>query len=608
MRSNVPSSDVDDAWGSEIAEVEVLGYPCLSFVKRRRHLADLLIDGRRFGAREYIVQGERRVSFDQHQTAVRRAVRLLQERGVRPGDRVMLFGANSVEWVIGYWAILETGAIVVLGNAWWSQVEIEHALRKVAPSLVLADAARAKSLPDSHPRLTFADLGAAISAGGAPPLTERPPANEDDPAVVLFTSGTTGLPKGAVLSHRGILATLQSLAVLTRRLPVAGAELPPPSRSLLSIPLFHVGGLQQIITPMLSGGTLVFAEGRFDPERIVDLLGREQVAVWSTVPTMVSRVMDWMEEKGHPGLERVRTVGLGGSPVGMQLRHKVPRWFPNASRGLSVTYGLSEGGGVLVTAAGAELLNRPGAVGKPLKVVTLRIDQPDREGCGEIVVRSPSVMLGYWPDPDRPYDAGPITPDRWLHTGDIGRLDEDGYLYVTDRSKDIVIRGGENIATPNVENRLMEHPAVREVAVIGLPHEHLGEEVAAVVVLAEGNRTSPDELAAFAAEGLAYFEIPTQWEIRYEALPQNATGKILKRQLRDEWIAQGSGARRPPAGERPASAAMKSGLRSSMRNFRDVADGLADLERAGLDQRSPEPAARTLSSRRGRTPPYTPAA
>jgi long-chain acyl-CoA synthetase len=284
----------------------------------------------------------------------------------------------------------------------------------------------------------------------------------------------------------------------------------------------------------------VFTEGRFDPERVVDLLDREQVAVWSTVPTMVSRVMDWMEEKGHPGLGCLRTVGLGGSPVGMQLRRKVPRWFPNASRGLSVTYGLSEGGGVLVTAAGKELLNRPGAVGKPLKVVTLRIDEPDESGCGEIMVRGPSVMLGYWPDPDHPDDVGPVTPDRWLHTGDIGRLDEDGYLYITDRSKDIVIRGGENIATPNVENRLMEHPAVREVAVIGLPHEHLGEEVAAVVVLAEGNQTSPDELAAFAAENLAYFEVPTQWEIRYEALPQNATGKILKRRLRDAWIARRS--------------------------------------------------------------------
>jgi long-chain acyl-CoA synthetase len=542
MTSSKPAeSDVADAWGSEVAELEVLGHPCLSFVKRRRHLADLLIDGRRFGAREYIVQGERRLSFDQHEAAVRGAAALLRESGVRRGDRVMLLGANSAEWVVGYWAILAANAIVVLGNAWWSQAELAHALRQVSPSLVLADAARAKSLPDGQARLAFADLATALSAQGPVPAVERAPVDEDDPAVVLFTSGTTGLPKGAVLSHRGILATLQSLALLTRRLPLPGAEPPPPSRSLLSIPLFHVGGLQQIITPMVGGGTLVFTEGRFDPGRVVGLLERERVTVWSTVPTMVSRIMDWMEETGHPGLSAVRTVGLGGSPVGMQLRQKVPRWFPNASGGAAVTYGLSEGGGVLVTAAGRELLNRPGAVGKPLKVVDLRIDDPDEEGCGEILARSPSVMLGYWPDPDQLDEVGPITADRWLRTGDIGRIDADGYLYVTDRSKDIVIRGGENIATPNVENRLMEHPAVREVAVIGLPHEHLGEEVAAVVVLAEGSQVGPDELAAFAAAQLAYFEVPTQWRIQHQALPQNATGKILKRQLRDQWLAGRAG-------------------------------------------------------------------
>jgi long-chain acyl-CoA synthetase len=163
-------SDLDDAWGSEVAEIEVLGYPCRSFVKRRRHVADLLIDGRRFGSREYVVQGERRMSFDQHEAAVRRAVGLLAARGVRPGDRVMLLGANSVEWVIGYWAILQAGAIVVLGNAWWSRTEIEHALRKVGPALVLADAARAKSLPERQPRMALGDLGASI----APAVHRRP--------------------------------------------------------------------------------------------------------------------------------------------------------------------------------------------------------------------------------------------------------------------------------------------------------------------------------------------------------------------------------------------------------------------------------------------------
>src|SRR5580658_3915920 len=183
MTSSKPAeSDVADAWGSEVAELEVLGHPCLSFVKRRRHLADLLIDGRRFGAREYIVQGERRLSFDQHEAAVRGAAALLRESGVRRGDRVMLLGANSAEWVVGYWAILAANAIVVLGNAWWSQAELAHALRQVSPSLVLADAARAKSLPDGQARLAFADLATALSAQGPVPAVERAPVDEDDPA------------------------------------------------------------------------------------------------------------------------------------------------------------------------------------------------------------------------------------------------------------------------------------------------------------------------------------------------------------------------------------------------------------------------------------------
>ena len=163
--SNLLGPDVTDAWGSEVAEVDVLGHPCLSFVKRRRHLADLLIDGRRFGAREYLVQGERRMSFDQHEAAVRRAAGLLRGNGVRRGDRVMLLGANSAEWVVGYWAILAADAIVVLGNAWWSQVELAHALRNVAPGLVLTDAARATSLPAGQARLAFTDLATRRQTG-----------------------------------------------------------------------------------------------------------------------------------------------------------------------------------------------------------------------------------------------------------------------------------------------------------------------------------------------------------------------------------------------------------------------------------------------------------
>jgi long-chain acyl-CoA synthetase len=538
-----PSADSASAWGTDTELISVLGHACLSYQRRRHHLRELLVDGRRFAERDYLVQGEDRLTFAQHEMAVAATAQLLRQRGIGPGDRVLLYAANSADWVVTFWAIHACGAVVVLGNAWWSAAELSHAVTVVAPSLVVTDAARADAVPQDVRSLALADVAASrVAAVGQGALehewSREPGPDEDAPAVILFTSGTTGMPKGAVLSHRGIIATLQALAELTRRLPVGDKPLPQPSTALLSIPLFHIGGLQQVLTPMLAGGTLVFTEGRFDPAGVARLIEREGVTVWSTVPTMVSKLMDHLGETAHPRLGTVRTVGLGGSPVGQQLRARIPEHFPNASKGLAVTYGLSEGGGVLVTGNGPEMIARPGAVGKALKIVTLRIHEPDENGVGEIVVRSPSVMLGYW-DSTAPMgvDPGPITDDRWLFTGDIGRVDDDGYLYVTDRSKDVVIRGGENIATPHVENRLLEHPNIREAAVFGLPHEHLGEEVAAVIVVAPGAVVSTDELATFAAAELAYFEVPTRWQVREEALPQNATGKVVKRLLKEEWLA-----------------------------------------------------------------------
>jgi long-chain acyl-CoA synthetase len=247
---------------------------------------------------------------------------------------------------------------------------------------------------------------------------------------------------------------------------------------------------------------------------------------------MVTRVLDHLEAGGHATLPHVRTVGMGGSPVSQALRLRVRGGFPNAARGVAVTYGLSEACGVVATGAGEEILARPGTVGRPLPVVDICIDQPDASGAGEVWVRSPSVMTCY-------LGAGneqPVTADRWLRTGDIGRVDRDGYLYISDRSKDIVIRGGENIAASNVEACLAELGGVAEVAVVGLPHPTLGEEVAAVVVPRPEATVSIDELTAHAGARLAYFEVPTRWHVTREQLPKNPTGKILKRTLRQAWM------------------------------------------------------------------------
>lgn len=525
-----------DHWGTEVVRTTVLGYPCLTFAKRRHLLSELLLDARRFPEREYLIQDDRRITFAEHERAVERAAAALGAHGVGRGDRVLLLGRNSVDWVISFWAVLHTGAVVVLGNAWWSDAELAHGVTTSDPRLVLADANRLAQIAPERDSLSFAEL-IEQDPQTVQPMTS---VDENDAAIILFTSGTTGLPKGAVLSHHGILSTMHSIALRTNRLPSSDGAAPPPSKALLSLPLFHIGGLQQVLNPLVTGGTLVFTEGRFDPAAVVDLIEREEIRVWSAVPTMVTRVADYLDESGRPPVRALRTLGLGGAPVLDQLRQRVLQTFPNAVRGLAVTYGSSEAGGVVSTGAGAEVRERPGTVGRPLATAEVRIDSPDETGAGEVLVRSPSVMLGYWTGADAGAEHGgddnPVTPDRWLRTGDIGRLDADGYLYITDRTKDIVIRGGENIATPHVESRLLEHPAVKEAAVVGLPHPSLGEELGAVVVLHDDAGVVAGDLAEFAREALAYFEVPTKWWFRVGPLPQNTTGKVLKRQLRNDWI------------------------------------------------------------------------
>lgn len=524
-------------WGDAVVEAEVLGQPCLTFAERRRHLSELHLDARGFAHRPYLVQGDRRLAFADHERATMAVASFFRRQGVQRGDRVMLLGANTIEWVVTFWAAVHAEAIIVLGNAWWTRVEVEGALETVDATLIVGDEKRIGIVPRGPAQLLFPQvaelIGSAIegeTGGEEIDLTAR----EDDPAVVMFTSGTTGRPKGAVLTHRGLLATLQSLLLMTGRLPSRTAAVAPPSKALLSLPLFHIGGLQQILNPMVTGGTLVFSEGRFDPARTIDVLHREQINVWSAVPTMVSRVVDELEARGEPGPESVRTLGMGGSPVSAALRQRVAHAFPNVRRGLAVTYGLTEAGGVVSTGAGKAVLHRPGSVGKPLPVVSIRINNPDPDGTGEVLVRSPSLMLRYWGDGAA---ESIIDDDRWLYTGDLGHLDEDGYLYVTDRSKDMVIRGGENVASAQVEGRLLEHAGVQEAAVIGLPHPALGEEVAAIVVLRPGITLSEEELAAFVAQTLAYFAVPTRWWLRAAPLPKNPTGKIMKPALRSEWPA-----------------------------------------------------------------------
>jgi len=513
------------AWGTRIITEQVLGAPCQVFEHRPRSLSDLLTSAGRFGDRQHIVQGDRSLTFDEMlSTTATFAERMRSRYGLTRGDRVLLLGANSIEWIAVFWTCVREGWVVCTGNAWWNADTVAEIIGTLDPRVVVVDERRLPFVPAGVSTARFEEL--SMTADEAT-ISEPVAGDEDDPAVIVFTSGTTGIPKGAVLTHRNLIAATHASLVNSGQM--GSAESQPARTSLVTVPLFHVGAIQQLLMAMFAGTAMAFLPGRFDPDEVLRLLRNANVTVWSAVPTMVSRTLDAMRE--HPDFSAdglaLRSLAMGAGPVPHGLWDRVSDCFPDVRRGKVVSYGLTEAAGAVAVGAGAQLRDHPGSVGRPLPTVEVAISQPDSEGIGEIVVRGPNVMLGYWNDPE----PATISADRWLRTGDLGRIDADGFLYLSGRGKDIVIRGGENISAHRVECRLRMHPAVLDAAVVGLPHTDLGEEVAAAVVLRTNAVAEEADLTNFAKEGLAYFEVPSRWSISHADLPRTASGKVIKREV-----------------------------------------------------------------------------
>lgn len=516
-------------WGSEVTDSGA----GRCYTHRPLCVGDLAADFGRWGDRTVLIAGERRITFSEHLADINEVAAALGRRGVGPGDRVVVLAANSPEWVTAFWAIARTGAVVVFANAWWSDDEVREVLDRVQPALVVADDIWCAKPPvQRHPLISTTVLRGLID--GEPKAAAQPlhiPA-ETDPAAVFFTSGTEGVPKGVVLSQGAVVANIQNVLVRTHRLP---DQLPEDHRgtvSLMCLPLFHVGGFQTMVSAQLSGGRLLFLEGRFDAEEVLGLIERERVTFFGGVPTMIARLLE-SPALQHHDTSSVLSVAMGGSLVVPELAEKIARGLPSARRSISSIYGQTESGGALTSAGGTDLLDKPGCVGKPLPTVEIRIADPDDEGVGEVLARAPTLMSGFLGEGTAP---NPIDDHGWLHTGDLGRWDEEGYLYIVGRSRDIIIRGGENIAPGHVEDRLLQHPSVRDVAVVALPHPSLGEEVGAVVVTRPGIAVGNAELEAFAAETLARFEVPSRWWVTSTPLPLNTTGKVVKRELVERWM------------------------------------------------------------------------
>jgi long-chain acyl-CoA synthetase len=520
------------SWGRNIEEKTVGSYRIKILQPRPRHLQCILSEAQKWGDREFIVFDRRRISFRQFLNASAHAAHGLREAGIASGDVVLLDGANSPEWMLVFWGLVRIGAVVAQGNAWWSADETAAAVRLLGARYVVADERRRAFLGgmrEPQTALAIEDFGSCFEVDRGDSRISVPVGDEERPAVLIFTSGTTGKPKAAILSHRALIACLHNIYAHRGRLPDEMSPSDPQMSLFCCNPLFHVGGLLLQSQTLLSGHRLVLLKGRATGETMIELIERERVHLWSTVPTLLSRVIEEAQASGKL-LPSVIGISAAGSMVSPELMERAAAVFPSARNNPASTYGMTEAGGSVTMINGADYRAHPSSSGRPFPTCELHIATPDAGGEGEILIRGPSVMTAYWGEAEQIIDE-----DGWIHSGDLGRIDGDGYLYVTGRTKDIIIRGGENISAAVVEQRLCEHPAVVEVAVVGLPHADLGEEVGAAVVLRREATITTKELATFVGSSLAYFQVPSRWWLRDEPLPNNAAGKVLKDLLRASW-------------------------------------------------------------------------
>jgi long-chain acyl-CoA synthetase len=490
---------------------------------------------------------------------------------------VAVAAANCPEWCQTFWSAVPSGAVLVGLNGWWKADELLYGLADSGARVLVVDRARYERIEgrlgdclelrvayviDAEPE-DLASPGGTVALRharelfGGEPSTSLPDIveiDEDDPAVIFYTSGTTGRPKGAVSSHRGMIANLQDtfyLAVASALLDagsggggsVLGGQDGGQSASLLTSPLFHVSGCHSnLVVSFAAGMRLVIPPGRFDPEVAMRTIERERVAVWAAVPTMVWRVVD-DPRRGDFDLSSVVSVAYGGSPSAGELQRKVRETFPNV-RSIANAYGLTETSSVATIIGGPDALERPDSVGRPLPIVEAKIVSPECATAdigedaglptgevGEVCIKGPILMREYW---NKPRETAEVMARGWLRTGDLGRVDVEGFLYITDRAKDMIIRGGENVYCVEIENRLVEEPRIAEAAIVGVPHRILGEEVKAIVRLEPGATMTPEDVRRFVAEALADFKVPAYVEFVDDPLPRNPSGKVLKQVLRGD--------------------------------------------------------------------------
>ena len=538
----------------EMEEVDIRGVRLRTWKNAPPNLRAIALLGQSHGAREFVIYEDERMTYDAWFRAVVRLAHEFRARGVKKGDRVALAMRNLPEWPVVFFAAVTIGAICVPLNAWWTGDELAFGLSNSGTKLLVCDEERWDRLKDrrndfscvNHTFVTRAEhpLNGADtleSVIGTPkqyaslPQATLPDVEilPEDDATIFYTSGTTGRPKGALGTHRNLCTNILSsgynagCAVLRRGEPLPE---PQPKTGLTVIPLFHVTACSAGLMGNIAAGNTMVYMYKWDPVEAFKIIEREKVSSTGGVPTIAWQLLEHPERKNYD-LSSIEAIAYGGAPAAPELVRKIREVF-GALPGNG--WGMTETMATVTGHSSEDYLNRPDSCGPPVAVADLKIMSEDgsRElptgEIGELWARGPMVVKGYWNNPEATAET---FVDGWVKTGDLARLDEEGWCYIADRAKDMIIRGGENIYSSEVENVLYDHPAVTDAALIGLPHQQLGEEPAAVVHLAPGMQASEAELQEWVAERLAKFKVPVRIAFTPDTLPRNANGKILKKEL-----------------------------------------------------------------------------
>ena len=537
----------------EMTTTEVLGRSESVFVKRAANLREVFLSGtERFAQQPYITFPDAEYTYGALRPAVASIAAALRDRhGVGKGDRVAIVAANCPEFAVVFWAAVTLGAIAVALNGWWTGPEISYGVNLTEPKVIFGDArrlARVSGVDFGVPVVEFESAFAGYLEYDPAAAISTTPIAEDDPYVILFTSGTTGRPKGALLSHRNNIAFVQSAmlgaaarnAILAEQAAANGS---PPleqpngvtaSCTLNASPMFHISGLNaQVVMSMFTGGQIAYAApGKWREDVFLEMTAKYRPAAWSLVPTQLWRLLEWPGLEGYD-LSSVRSVGGGSAVWAPELLRALERKLPWMRPGLATGFGMTETSGAGTSLKPPDTYEHPESIGVASPGVEVEVRDPDTHAAlgegevGEVCLRGAMVFLGYWNN--APATEKALGDDRWYRTGDFGYI-ADGFVYLQGRRSDLIIRAGENISPIEIENCILEHADVLEVAVIGVEHPVLGQEVKAIVVIREVGAIDADDVRRWVSESLSAFKVPAHVEF-VTSMPHNASGKVMKHLL-----------------------------------------------------------------------------